>query len=78
MNRRRNAKAERVLFHYNGHGVPRPTANGEVWTCLLMRVQVLPLFKASGLCLKRVTCMYLYSMPVQVPLFKASASVQSE
>ena len=21
---------ERVLFHYNGHGVPRPTANGEV------------------------------------------------
>ena len=28
---RRNAKEERVLFHYNGHGVPRPTANGEVW-----------------------------------------------
>ena len=22
---RRNAKEERVLFHYNGHGVPRPT-----------------------------------------------------
>ena len=22
---------ERVLFHYNGHGVPRPTANGEIW-----------------------------------------------
>lgn len=21
---------ERILFHYNGHGVPRPTANGEV------------------------------------------------
>ncbi|PSN48417.1 Regulatory-associated protein of mTOR [Blattella germanica] len=28
---RRNAKEERVLFHYNGHGVPKPTANGEVW-----------------------------------------------
>jgi regulator-associated protein of mTOR len=28
---RRNAKEERVLFHYNGHGVPRPTVNGEVW-----------------------------------------------
>ena len=28
---RRNAKEERVLFHYNGHGVPRPTNNGEVW-----------------------------------------------
>uniref|UniRef100_A0A4W3JYD1 Regulatory-associated protein of mTOR n=1 Tax=Callorhinchus milii TaxID=7868 RepID=A0A4W3JYD1_CALMI len=28
---RRNAKEERVLFHYNGHGVPRPTINGEIW-----------------------------------------------
>ena len=28
---RRTAKAERVLFHYNGHGVPRPTVNGEIW-----------------------------------------------
>lgn len=28
---RRNAKEERVLFHYNGHGVPRPTDNGEIW-----------------------------------------------
>lgn len=28
---RRNAKDERVLFHYNGHGVPRPTTNGEIW-----------------------------------------------
>ncbi len=27
---RRLAKEERVLFHYNGHGVPRPTAAGEV------------------------------------------------
>ena len=22
---------ERVLFHYNGHVVPQPTANGEIW-----------------------------------------------
>jgi hypothetical protein len=22
---------ERVLFHYNGHGVPKPTINGEIW-----------------------------------------------
>lgn len=28
---RRNAKDERVLFHYNGHGVPRPTNVGEIW-----------------------------------------------
>lgn len=28
---RRYAKSERVLFHYNGHGVPKPTSNGEIW-----------------------------------------------
>jgi hypothetical protein len=28
---RRQAKHERVLLHYNGHGVPRATANGEIW-----------------------------------------------
>lgn len=28
---RKYAKAERVLFHYNGHGVPKPTSNGEIW-----------------------------------------------
>ena len=22
---------ERVLFHYTGHGVPKPTVNGEIW-----------------------------------------------
>ena len=30
-NLRRNSKDERVLFHYNGHGVPLPTSSGEVW-----------------------------------------------
>uniref|UniRef100_A0A0E0AKZ0 DRBM domain-containing protein n=1 Tax=Oryza glumipatula TaxID=40148 RepID=A0A0E0AKZ0_9ORYZ len=24
-------RTERVLFNYNGHGVPKPTANGEIW-----------------------------------------------
>ncbi|KKA30145.1 hypothetical protein TD95_002803 [Thielaviopsis punctulata] len=28
---RRHAREERVLFHYNGHGVPKPTASGEFW-----------------------------------------------
>ena len=28
---RRNSKEERVLFHYNGHGVPLPTPSGEIW-----------------------------------------------
>ncbi len=31
---RRLAKDDRVVFHYNGHGVPRPTPSGEVWYCV--------------------------------------------
>lgn len=28
---RRSARDDRILFHYNGHGVPRPTPSGEIW-----------------------------------------------
>eukprot|EP01041_Mallomonas_annulata_P006413 gene6413-12967_t len=28
---RKASGTDRILFHYNGHGVPRPTENGEIW-----------------------------------------------
>lgn len=31
---------ERVLFHYNGHGVPKPTENGEIWVFNKVRYNV--------------------------------------
>ena len=40
---RKNAKDERVLFHYNGHGVPRPTLNGEIWVFNKEFTQYIPL-----------------------------------
>jgi len=40
---RRSAREERVLFHYNGHGVPRPTANGEIWVFNRSYTQYIPL-----------------------------------
>eukprot|EP00741_Cyanophora_paradoxa_P021268 tig00021348_g20528.t1 len=40
---RRNAKDERVLFHYNGHGVPRPTPHGEIWVFNNNFTQYIPL-----------------------------------
>ena len=40
---RRNAKGERILFHYNGHGVPKPTANGEIWVFNKTFTQYIPL-----------------------------------
>ena len=40
---RRNAKGERVLVHFNGHGVPRPTPNGEIWVFNKTYTQYIPL-----------------------------------
>lgn len=42
---RRNAKDDRILFHYNGHGVPRPTENGEIWVLNKNFTQVLEIFQ---------------------------------
>lgn len=40
---RRCAKEDRVVFHYNGHGVPRPTENGEIWVFNKNYTQYIPL-----------------------------------
>lgn len=40
---RRNAKEERVLFHFIGHGVPRPTEAGEIWVFNKNITQYIPL-----------------------------------
>ena len=40
---RRNAHAERMLFHYNGHGVPKPTQSGEVWCFNRSYTQYIPI-----------------------------------
>ncbi|CAN0879595.1 Regulatory-associated protein of TOR 1 [Linum grandiflorum] len=40
---RRYAKSERVLFHYNGHGVPKPTASAEIWVYNKSYTQYIPL-----------------------------------
>ncbi|CAO3689045.1 unnamed protein product [Rhizopus stolonifer] len=39
---RRNAKEERILFHYNGHGVPKPTTSGEIWVFNRNYTQYIP------------------------------------
>ncbi|KAJ2902108.1 regulatory associated protein-mTOR [Zalerion maritima] len=39
---RRNAKDERVLLHYNGHGVPKPTSSGEIWVFNKNYTQYIP------------------------------------
>lgn len=43
MSLRKNAKDERTLFHYNGHGVPLPTASGELWVFNKTYTQYMPI-----------------------------------
>ncbi|KAI6646536.1 hypothetical protein LOD99_12657 [Oopsacas minuta] len=40
---RNQAQDDRVLFHYNGHGVPKPTQNGEIWIFNKDYTQYIPL-----------------------------------
>lgn len=40
---RQMGNKDRVLWHYNGHGVPRPTGNGEIWVFNKNYTQYLPL-----------------------------------
>ncbi|KAJ1988120.1 Target of rapamycin complex 1 subunit kog1 [Dimargaris cristalligena] len=42
VNMRRQAKGGRVLFHYNGHGVPKPTRNGDIWVFNSNYTQYMP------------------------------------
>lgn len=44
---RKQARSERVLLHYNGHGVPRPTQNGEIWVFDKGHTQYIPLCVAD-------------------------------
>lgn len=39
---RKYSKNERVLLHYNGSGVPRPTADGEIWLFDKNHTQYIP------------------------------------
>lgn len=40
---RRTAKDDRILFHYNGHGVPKPTQSGEIWVFNKGYTQYIPI-----------------------------------
>ncbi|BGP15435.1 hypothetical protein JCM10213_005064 [Rhodosporidiobolus nylandii] len=44
---RKTAKSERVLFYYNGHGVPKPTPSGELWLFNRQYTQYIPVSLAE-------------------------------
>ncbi|CAJ0651147.1 10538_t:CDS:2 [Entrophospora sp. SA101] len=57
---RKNAKEERVLFHYNGHGVPKPTASGEIWFFNKLFTQYIPVSLGDLQSWLGSPCIYVY------------------
>lgn len=51
---------ERVLFHYNGHGVPRPTANGEIWVFNKTYTQYIPMSVYDLQAWVSTPCMFVF------------------
>lgn len=60
VNLRRNAREERILFHYNGHGVPRPTPSGEIWVFNRGYTQYIPVSVYDLQTWLGAPCIYLY------------------
>lgn len=57
---RRNAKDERILFHYNGHGVPKPTSSGEIWVFNKNYTQYIPVSLYDLQAWLGAPCLYIY------------------
>lgn len=63
---RRYAKSERVLFHYNGHGVPKPTANGEIWVFNKVNVCIFLVLDARQLLYKSDIVLFILAIQAQL------------
>lgn len=59
-NLRRSVKEERLLFHYNGHGVPKPTASGEIWVFNKTFTQYIPVSLYDLQSWLGSPCMFVY------------------
>ncbi|ORX66719.1 hypothetical protein DL89DRAFT_211223, partial [Linderina pennispora] len=44
---RRGSKDGRIMFYYNGHGVPRPTGSGDIWVFNRQFTQYIPVSAAD-------------------------------
>lgn len=57
---RRSSKDDRILFHYNGHGVPQPTPSGEIWVFNRGYTQYIPVSIYDLQSWLGAPCVYVY------------------
>ncbi|TFK56405.1 hypothetical protein OE88DRAFT_12946 [Heliocybe sulcata] len=57
---RRMVKDDAILFHYNGHGVPKPTPSGELWCFNKQYTQYIPVSLADIQSWLGSPCVYIW------------------
>ncbi|KAI9595572.1 raptor N-terminal caspase like domain-containing protein [Syncephalis fuscata] len=57
---RRSTREDRILFHYNGHGVPKPTTSGEIWVFNKSYTQYIPVSLYDLQSWLGSPCIYVY------------------
>lgn len=57
---RKQAKDDAILFYYNGHGVPKPTASGELWCFNRNYTQYIPVSLAEVQLWVGTPCVYVW------------------
>eukprot|EP00501_MAST-03F_sp_TOSAG23-6_P002111 GSMAST32.ASY1.ANO1.2207.1 assembled CDS len=78
---RRQAKGERILLHYNGHGVPRPTSNGEIWMFNKNFTQYIPMSVYDLVGWARRPAIFVFDCSaagILLPHFKKMKDVQKQ
>ncbi|KAJ1798303.1 Target of rapamycin complex 1 subunit kog1, partial [Coemansia sp. RSA 2599] len=57
---RRGVRDERLLFYYNGHGVPRPTSSGDIWVFNRQFTQYVPVSSMDLMSWVGTPCIYIW------------------
>ncbi|KAI0370082.1 hypothetical protein BV20DRAFT_1113337 [Pilatotrama ljubarskyi] len=60
VNLRKQAMEDAVLFHYNGHGVPKPTPSGELWCFNRNYTQYIPIALQEIQSWLRSPCIFIW------------------
>ncbi|KAJ2054595.1 Target of rapamycin complex 1 subunit kog1, partial [Coemansia sp. S2] len=68
---RRASKEERVMFYYNGHGVPRPTPSGDIWVFNRQFTQYIPVGASDLMSWLGTPCIYIWDCSMAMNIVQA-------
>ncbi|KAJ2417118.1 Target of rapamycin complex 1 subunit kog1 [Coemansia sp. IMI 209128] len=71
MQLRRTAKDDRVMFYYNGHGVPRPTISGDIWVFNRQVTQYIPVGASDLMSWVGTPCIYIWDCSMAMNVVQA-------